>query len=249
MGSLPLIRSALLACALALVFQGRAHAFADLFRFNDAAAQGGGGGRWFTGSPAEGYSCDVCHDGPRSAQVVVQGVPEIYQPGATYEMYVSWPATSLHVTAMVELTDQLGRGAGTSVVPEMAINPAETCQPIEQGVPAAVLLAGTGLGLADERQLVGMQDCGGNQLHWSWTAPATDIGPVVFSGGLVEPDQQKNAEGDRGVRLFRTIGSASQAAPEMQLSGSCAIGRRSRGAGPSMLAIAWLLLLRSRRRF
>ena len=239
-----------LASAQLLVFEGRALAFADPFRFNDAAAHGGGGGRWFTGSPAEGYGCDVCHEGPRSTQVIVQGVPEVYQPGLTYELYVSWPPTMLHVTAMVELTDQLGRGAGTSVVSEAVTSPDEVCQPVEQGVPAALLLTGPELGLDQARQLVAMQDCGGNTLHWSWTAPASDIGPVVFSGGLVEPDQQKNADGDRGVRLFRTIGSLSQAAPEMQLVGSCAIG--SIGAsGMSWHACAVgcaLLLLLGRRR-
>lgn len=212
-------------CVALLLLAGssRAYAFADLFRFNDAAAVGGGGGRWFTGSPAEGFGCDVCHDGSRSEQIVVQGLPASYVLGASYEMSVSWPATSAHVTALVELTDELGRGAGVVSIGDSPLTVAESCVPVEDGTPAALVFADADLGLANGRQLVGMQDCGGTQLHWRWTAPAVDVGTILFVGGLVEPDQQKNAEGDRVAKFMHPIASESVAQRRAELTGNCAV--------------------------
>lgn len=72
---------------------------------------GGSEGRWFTGSPVDGYACDACHTSrptlnpkllppvvaPRGAALpagplLVEGLPkEGYLPGHTYEVRLSWP--------------------------------------------------------------------------------------------------------------------------------------------------------------
>lgn len=202
---------------------GRARAFGDLFRFNDAAAVGGGGGHWFTGSHAYGFGCEVCHDGPASTQISVEGLPPSYVPGATYQLLVRWPISSLHVTGLVEMTDDAGRGVGTVSVSD-APPPTERCVPVDDGVPAALVFAGPELNLENNRQLVGMQDCGGQQLHWSWTAPRTDVGRVWFSGGLVEPNHDLTANGDRTAKFLRPIASPSDAASSIRTGAASNVG-------------------------
>src|SRR5262245_23122316 len=51
------------ACGCLLGFVDDARAFSDPTIYGKYPSQklGGGGGRYFTGSPADGYSCSVCH--------------------------------------------------------------------------------------------------------------------------------------------------------------------------------------------
>jgi hypothetical protein len=218
-------------------------AYGDLFRFNDPAAQGGGGGRWFTGSPADSYGCEVCHAPAAGGQpVFVQGIRDTYQPGATYDLTIAWPASSLHVTGLVEFTDSEGNGAGSVALPTTPLTAAESCTPVEAQVPAAIVLTGPQLALANGRQLVGMQDCGGNVLHWLWTAPAQDVGPIFFAGGLVSPDQRMDEDGDHVTRLSKSIASPAQANYESRVAGGCSASRaRSGDAADGGVALALLL--------
>jgi hypothetical protein len=117
---------AALLCAGTLEAPARARVYGDLFRFNDGVAAGGGGGRWFTGSPADGYGCAVCHIGPAAQGVVVQGLPERYQPGVTYDIYIAWPTTE-RIAGLVELTDAQGHGAGTVGITDGPAPAAESC--------------------------------------------------------------------------------------------------------------------------
>lgn len=220
-------------------------AYGDVFRFTDDAAHGGGAGRWFTGSPHDGYGCDVCHSPTDAVQVLVQGLPEVYQPGATYDLSVSWPATSLNTTGLVELTDVLGGGAGVVSLPEQ-LTPAESCQPLDLNTPAGIVLSGPDLPIAENRQIVAMQDCGGNMLHWRWTAPAIDVGPVFFAGGVVAPDRRMDAAGDHVTRLFKTIGSPAQMHYQAALTGGCSV-RRVSGSPAVFAGFLTFLALRRRR--
>jgi hypothetical protein len=218
-------------CGVALS-TARVHAYGDLFRFNDLTNVGGGGGRWFTSSIAEGYGCQVCHEGGQPvAKVVVAGLPPRYQPGATYDLTVSWPATEAHGTALVELTDQRGVGAGISSVPSENLSPAETCVPTEQGIPAGIVLGAPDLKIADQRQIIGAQDCGAHALHFRWTAPSEDVGPISLAGGVIAADGNKDSAGDRFTRLFHTIASPSQAVEAMPVQGACAVAARPRRGG------------------
>lgn len=221
---------------LALTQASSARAFGDLFRFNDAAAHGGGGGRWFTGSPHDAYGCEVCHGGDLApTPVAVHGLPLVYQPGASYDIQVQWPATALHTTAMFEITDALGHGAGTAAVPA-PVAAAESCIPLDLQTAGGIVLSAPELPIAEARQLVGMQDCGASMLHWIWTAPATDVGPVMFAGGVVAPDMQRDEAGDRVTRVFKTIPSPTQANYETKLAASCAVRAPERHAASCWLS-------------
>ena len=72
-----------------------ARAFSSPEAYPEAAIDGGGGGRWFTGSAAEGFGCGVCHSaapGQRHFPLYVSGLPAAgYEPRARYEILLSWP--------------------------------------------------------------------------------------------------------------------------------------------------------------
>jgi hypothetical protein len=93
---------ALVAAAAALGVSSRAAAFSNLADYGryptaDPTLLGGGAGRWFTGSPADGYSCEVCHLSPTkySFPVSYTGLPiDGYVPGEKYDIEMSWPAAT-----------------------------------------------------------------------------------------------------------------------------------------------------------
>lgn len=73
---------------------GRAAAYSSAVGFIDGADTGGGGGRWFTGSPAEGHDCSVCHDASgvqRSYPLYVSGLATPYTPDTDYAVDIAWP--------------------------------------------------------------------------------------------------------------------------------------------------------------
>jgi hypothetical protein len=83
--------STLLVCAGA---PSAASAFSSPEAFSDDADNGGGGGRWFSGSPAEGFGCSTCHvqaATQRDFPLTVIGLPPAYLPGGQYEITLTWP--------------------------------------------------------------------------------------------------------------------------------------------------------------
>jgi len=86
-----------LGCAsLAIAAQARAYSTPDAYI--ESASQGGGMGRWFSGSPADGYGCSVCHSagpGQREMPLYVTGLPlEGYTLAEPREVVLSWPEFS-----------------------------------------------------------------------------------------------------------------------------------------------------------
>jgi len=130
---------------------GRAAAFVriDEFTADPAAQLGGGGGRYFTGSPADGFDCSVCHTSPEgySFPLRQKGLPlDGYVPGKVYEeITLSWPDVTMAeqqalsrglkpVTAlMAEFVAEDGGNAGTLEFLNVAIRERrmdEYCAPV-----------------------------------------------------------------------------------------------------------------------
>lgn len=177
----------------------QARAFSDPHAYADAADVGGGAGRWFTGSSADGYGCDVCHTGGAGADLAISGLPlDGFVPGRAYEVSVSWPVQVQHLALMAEFTDELRHGAGTLALPRPdALKPAEFCGPELPGQVAAELHE------ADSgRNLVSVIDCGARTLRFSWTAPPSAASPLWFDLGFVTSNQDATPAGD-GVTLVR----------------------------------------------
>jgi hypothetical protein len=85
--------------ALALLLQASAaQAFTEPRTYYDSPATGGGGNRFFTGSPAEGYGCAVCHTGPgKQWPLEIKGLPDGgYEPGETYELLLRFDELAEH---------------------------------------------------------------------------------------------------------------------------------------------------------
>lgn len=83
-----------------LLFAAPVRAFSSPDVFSGPPKDGGGGGRWFTGSPADGFDCGACH-APAPGQAIypfyVAGLPfptyslsSAGQP-VQHDMTVSWP--------------------------------------------------------------------------------------------------------------------------------------------------------------
>lgn len=75
---------------------GKARAFSDpsLYGKYPSEQLGGGGGRYFTGSPADGYGCSVCHTAPVDYHwpLYQSGLPvDGYIPGNPYTVRLQWP--------------------------------------------------------------------------------------------------------------------------------------------------------------
>jgi hypothetical protein len=190
-----------------------AYAFSDpAFYFKDTAG-GGGGGRWFTGSPADGYSCDVCHKGGQSWPLYVAGLPpQGYVPGTEYDITLAWPEFVANAAAVVvaqpaavptmeliaELVAESGKGSGTIELLEVGFrSAAENCFPLagapatelwtvapRYDVPQNKLLTCTADDL-NERCLVATRGCGAQQVKMKWTSPSTWQGNIWFNAGFV----------------------------------------------------------------
>lgn len=84
----------------ALGVTSRAHAFNNTSDYGKSPMGGnvdqlgGGAGRYFTGSPADGYSCENCHSAPAvySFPIQLTGLPQDgYVPGQQYKIEISSP--------------------------------------------------------------------------------------------------------------------------------------------------------------
>jgi hypothetical protein len=188
-----------LVCVLGLCAPARrVRAFSDPGNFALPPQQAGGGGRFFTGSPVDGYTCKACHAGGEEPQLLVTGLPpEGYVPGHAYEIVVAWPIYVDKFSAAVELSDMHGRPAGSLRLPPLnEMQAPEFCEPASDQVPAASLNdAGNG------RQVITIPDCGAMRLRFLWTAPPGDVGQVWFAGSAVASNGKGDTQGD-GVSDF-----------------------------------------------
>lgn len=241
----------LAALALCSLHPNRLHAFHNPARFFEDAVTGGGGGRFFTGSPADGFTCAACHVSAGPIPVSILGLPTSgYVPGQTYRITITWPEDYENVAFNAELTDDAGRTLGTLAVPaEASLSPADLCKEIS--TPAAQVGP-----TMDGRSLVISGACEQQQGTFEWTAPETGASAAWFSGSLLASDLNGDSAGDR-VAVFSQIVTpqdrASIDAVHIEgLTGLCAIspGRSDHAANRSastLLPVA-LLLWRLRRR-
>lgn len=240
---------ALLVCAAQPSAAGAYSAFDDYMR---SIEEGGGGGKLFTGTPADGYTCDVCHRGGEPAALSVVGLPEAgYVPGATYEISLSAPATVPRVAIMAELTDLRGAPAGTTALLPFAMwLPSELCEggefPAsdvcrtgdEPGCCLDVKPGTDACSFPGERSVLWMGECGAHSSRMLWTAP-TQPGDVWFSASLLTSNAGNNVDGD-GVTLYRRrLHVTGSSEVRTEATGSCQV--QSLPKRP--LASLWLFLL------
>jgi len=225
----------LLGC-VCLAPAAQAHAFSDQDRFADSPERGGGGGRYFTGSPADGFGCGVCHTGASAPRLEVRGLPEDFLAGTTYDIAVSWDNPAWTHGVALELVTGEKLAAGTLALPDdAAISAAERCKSLQSERPAAALHATNG------RQVLTVENCGSSLVRFRWTAP--EASEVTFAAGVVRSDASATPEGD-GVsevsRALLPVGATRDA-------GGCGVGSKP-GGGLGWLGLALPLWLHRRSR-
>jgi hypothetical protein len=248
----------LLASALLpILLCARAHAYQDPMRFTAPIDSGGGGGRFFTGSPADSYTCKVCHTGGKRVHLQIAGLPiEGYEPNKTYRISVTWPAGLENVGATFEITDGAGRPFGMLSMPARDdLGTPDLCMPVDRGLPDTFVLPVE----SSQRMIAAAVSCGGGRATVDWTAPmpGTDaeslrIGATArFNGSLVSSDADGTVAGDDVTDFSRAINLAQQKVPlGRKVTGDCssAQGARSRSSGALLVWAAIGLGLRRRAR-
>jgi hypothetical protein len=247
----------LLALAACILSSGSARAFQNPDNFTADPTQGGGGGRFFTGSPRDAYTCEVCHHSESTPTVGVFGLPDgPYQPGALYRVTVDWPDDLARVALTMEMTDRFGRNVGTWSEPDLTTLAAADQCTLSTDTPTGARI----LPVAADRAVVSAIDCGQHQTTMNWTAPAQldPLVPVQFqdamlNGALVVSNTNGKLAGD-SVAVFTHALSNPVAEPEPATSvkALCAV-TTPYGAPPAIvltigLGVLSLLGLRARAR-
>jgi hypothetical protein len=222
------------------------HAYLDGRSFEDEAIRGGGGGRFFTGAPRDGYVCSVCHDGGEPLPLRVEGIPaEGWEPGRTYVLTIPFTDGARNVGAAIEVADERGTGVGTfDGLASADTRPEDLCRgpaPGEPGPPAA-------RGLSLEGRTVARADvCGARRLAVRWTAPPAPVTSVRVFASLVAADDSGDPSGDASGHVALALRARGE--PNLEngrLGGGCAVGA-GRGGWLPLLALGGVLLRRSRR--
>ncbi len=254
------MRRAVLTFAFALALPGQAAAFDSFEAFGapvmgDPAADppvdpGGGGGRYFTGSLSDGYACSVCHFGgaepefPLEVEITPDPFADGYRSGTAYQISVTLPYTRAATgtptgafAANLELVNGEGRGAGAIAVSPVTCNDGS-------GEPATHV--------ADlenpTRQVAGIDPCLVTVLNVTWTAPATNTGPVWLNIGAVSTLEASNdPSNDTAIvyaRLIPPLGGVNTAG---RVDSACAASPASPPRAPWLLALIALAAIRKLR--
>ena len=185
--------------AIALV-PGSASAFDNFESYEQDELEGGGGGRYFTGSVSDGYSCAVCHfggTGPEEVEVEIEPDPfeEGYRTGRPYRIEVTLPDDTAFSAGALELVDMSGTGAGTLEL----LGDDCTTRPDD--------LVATHLGTiaADSREVAISDVCGAREMRVNWTAPDTATGSVWLNIAVVSADGTGDATLDHATTYGRVI--------------------------------------------
>lgn len=242
-------RAFIVAGLLASLPPARAVAYQSPERFIEPAAEGGGGGRFFTGSPTDSLTCDVCHGAGAPAPLEILGLPPGgYVPGTIYPVIVDWDDALESVALNLEVTDSRGHSFGTLTAPEAErLTAADLCA--STGRPDVIV--GT-----NERHLALVTECGGHQASLLWQAPDGPAPDGSFdawwNGSLVASDGDGTVNGDRVTNIQHVLGPVRETPPlASELSAGCTVSARRTGArafGVWMPAAIGLLLRLRRKR-
>ena len=212
-------------------------AFSDPERFVTPTEEGGGGERFFTGSPADGYTCVVCHRGGASPEVVIRGLPMSgYDAGERFEVELAFASGRDNHAVALEMVDAEGRDLGLELLADDQIKSAERCGARSDGRRASYLAE---LG---ERRVVGVEACEANAVRFRFRAPKGDR--AMFIASVLASDNSATVDGDGVTEIVQPLYRSGTPAS----TGGCSAGAAGEGAcsGWSLL-LAALAALRTRK--
>lgn len=221
-------------CVLGLAaLPAPAFAFSDPAQFALPVTVGGGGGRYFTGSRADGYGCSVCHQGGATPAVTIEGMPDRLVTGTRYELTVRWDRPEIGLGLQLELTTATGAHPDVNILPPDQLPPESRCEQRADGL-AAVYAVDVGV-----RRIIGVEDCAASAVTLSFVATGD---PIDLAISAVRSDQSGTANGDGVFEERVPVGRYYAVAG----GGGCdASGPAPNGFVAALLA---LLLIRSRAR-
>ncbi len=218
-----------------LVLPATAQAFSDKTLFAADVSTGGGGGRYFTGSRADGYACSVCHEGAPAPDIVIDGLPEKLEPGTRYELVLHWDRPEVPVALQLELATPTGAQPSVEVTPA-AMLPAESrCESRADGLPA-VYTFDVGM-----RRVVGVEGCGASSVAVSFVATGE---PIDLAIAAVRSDASETAAGDGTFERRITLGQRVVASG----SGGCSTSDGRGNDSSGWCVVASVVLIFGRRR-
>lgn len=222
----------------------RAAAYAEPSSFGQSVMLGGGGEKFFTGSPAEGYTCQVCHAGATGSAISVLGFPvEGYLPGQTYPITIDWSDDLPAVGLNLEVTDAAGNRFGDlAAMDPAALSPDDLCSG-GNGVSATEVFD-----LSNGRRVLTVAKCGQHQTTFQWRAP-TQPGQGWLSGSVVVANRKKDVLGDGVTNISRVFGVQGGPAPQAaDFVGSCSVVRPQSQSVPPSCVLLVLVVSGLRRR-
>jgi len=229
-----------------------AQAYSRSLSFDIPATAGGGGGRRFTGSVRDGFSCVVCHEGNEGALLQVEGLPmDGYEPEREYPIRVHWDSLrpeSPRSSIALEWTDTDGRAVGTlRVAPAADWQPSDECEEDSDPSTNSVHLLDD---LETARQILATDACNRRGIHLRWTAPADGSGTVRVQAAAVHANYDGTPAGDTTGELSLLISQRGAPLPEASVvTLGCSIDSKT-SPKIDLLALVWglcfLLLLRRR---
>jgi hypothetical protein len=239
--ALRLVLPGLALASFAAMAPAPVRAYSDGTDFDRPALEGGGGGRHFTGSPVDGYTCAVCHGDAPTAPPRLEGLPaEGYAPGTAYELTAAWGPEARRDGLALEVTDARGEPVGTLALTGMG-EVDELCRDDGTGAsPRAARLVTPAGGDADRAVLV-VDGCGAEAARVTWTAPMRSVGAVFVQASFVRGDGTGGPDGDATALLEVQVPPA-QVAPEVRaLDGGCALASSSSASSwPGLRGVAAL---------
>lgn len=237
-------------------------AFDNFAAFEEPVTDGGGGGRFFTGSPLDGYTCAVCHFGGAPLEGVSVEITPLttefepledgYREGQQYEILVQLPLNTANSAAMLELVSEAGEAGGVIELRNPSAQSAEDMCTLDFRNPDDgddLIAAHLATPEDPPRQIAGVDNCGAEQLRVTWTAPATTTGPIWLNVGVVgatgDADQLSRPSGDFAW-TYGVIIAPFGAAPEAgRVESGCAVSPT--GGGSAFWLLAVVAALRRRR--
>jgi hypothetical protein len=233
----------LLLCTLAVSSApATVRAFSEPLLYADPAAQGGGGGRFFTGSPRDSFTCAVCHTGGETPVVTVRGFPDSYQAGKKYKVEVSWTQPREPHALTLEIVDTKGRAAGTIELPDPAEADEDARCVLAEDAAEREQVASS-MFPHESRQILTVLGCGARNVSFSYTAPDDD--KIALTAAVVRSDKSEDIAGDGVLELRRIAYRNGQSAPDV--TAGCSLTAGDVNALGALLIITLVALLAHRR--
>jgi hypothetical protein len=237
---------AIVAGALAWSVQpARASAYGEPQSFAESVMLGGGGAKYFTGSHAEGYTCQVCHTGGHGPVLQIKGLPvDGYVPSQTYPITIDWADELPAVGLNLEMTDDAGNRFGElSAIDPAYLSPADLCSGGE------ATGASETVDLPNGRRILTVARCGQHQTTFLWKAPA-QLAQGWISGSAVAANRKKDILGDGVTNISRVFGAQGAPTPVAgDLVANCSSAGRARSSSaPILLLLMGFVVSRTRKR-